>query len=36
MAARAPATFDQSHTEWVAWEAVVAASNAVPPPDPSG
>ena len=36
MASRDPARFDEIHTEWVAWEAFVAASNAVPPPDPSG
>jgi hypothetical protein len=30
LAARDPATFDKIHTDWVAWEAFVAAQNAVP------
>ena len=30
LASRDPATFDQIHTDWVAWEAFVAAENAVP------
>jgi hypothetical protein len=35
MAARDPATFDKIHTDWVAWEAFVAAENATPETVPS-
>ncbi len=34
LASRDPAAFAQIHTEWIAWEALVAAGSGVPAPAP--
>ncbi len=34
LAAKDPATFDEIHTDWVAWETFVAAQNGAPAPAP--